>query len=243
MINKRSPIPIYYQLEELIKDMIEKGTLKKGDMIPPEREYAEKYEISRMTVRQALNNLVNDGYLSRVKGKGTFVENRKIEQPLMGLTSFTEDMVSRGLEPRTKLLHLLKKEASASESEKLKIKQGAPVYEVKRIRLADDEPMALETMFLSAELVGELKEEVVNGSLYQYFEESLGYSIVNARQGLEASIVRKSEREYLNVPSGSPVLLIERTSYLADGKPLEFVKSIYRADRYKFLIDMNREGN
>lgn len=243
MIDKRSPIPIYFQLEELIKTMIEQGTLKKGDMIPSEREYAEKYGISRMTVRQALNNLVNNGYLSRVKGKGTFVDYKKIEQPLMYVTSFTEDMLSRGLQPKTKTLHFLKKHAAAAEAEALQLEKGAPLYEIRRIRFADEEPMGLETTYLPADLVGELTEEVVNGSLYQYFEETLGYTINNACQAIEASVVQDTEKEHLNVSSGSPVLLLEQTSYLKSGTPLEFVKSVYRADRYKFLVDLKRQGN
>lgn len=92
MINKNSPIPIYYQLAEHIKQLIEKGDLSPGDSLPAEREYAEQYQISRMTVRQAFTQLVNAGYLSRRQGKGTFVAERKLEQPLQGLTSFTEDM-------------------------------------------------------------------------------------------------------------------------------------------------------
>src|SRR4051812_20574632 len=99
MINKNSPIPIYYQLEEHIKGLIEEGVLKPGDVLPPEREYAEKYQISRMTVRQAFTQLVNEGYLFRLQGKGTFVAERKIEKTLQGIISFTEDMRARGLKP------------------------------------------------------------------------------------------------------------------------------------------------
>jgi len=104
MINKNSPIPLYYQLEEHIKGLIENGELSPGDALPPEREYAEKYQISRMTVRQAFTQLVNEGYLYRLQGKGTFVAERKIEQPLQGLTSFTEDMKARGFTPGNKLI-------------------------------------------------------------------------------------------------------------------------------------------
>ena len=104
MIDKTSPLPIYYQLVEWIKGLIERGELKPGDSLPSEREYAERFSISRMTVRQAITELVNGGYLYRQKGVGTFVAEKKIEQQLMGLTSFTEDMKSRGMEPSSKLV-------------------------------------------------------------------------------------------------------------------------------------------
>src|SRR3954471_13942573 len=105
MINKNSPIPIYYQLEGYIKELIENGELQPGDVLPPEREYAEKYQISRMTVRQAFTQLVNEGYLYRLQGKGTFIAERKIEKPLQGITSFTEDMKARGLTPGSQLIN------------------------------------------------------------------------------------------------------------------------------------------
>src|SRR3954464_3810159 len=104
MINKNSPVPIYHQLEEHIKQQIENGILKEEAIIPSEREYAQMFQISRMTVRQAINNLVSEGYLTRRKGRGTFVTKKKVEQELQGMTSFTEDMLSRGMNPSSTLL-------------------------------------------------------------------------------------------------------------------------------------------
>lgn len=152
MINKNSPIPIYYQLGEQIKALIEKGELKPGDALPPEREFAEKYQISRMTVRQAFTQLVNEGYLYRMQGKGTFVAERKIEQLLQGVTSFSEDMKARGLEPSSELIRFEMQPAAASIAEQLSIDESDPVYEIERIRLADGVPMALETSYLPVKL-------------------------------------------------------------------------------------------
>ncbi|GGE15840.1 hypothetical protein GCM10011571_16830 [Marinithermofilum abyssi] len=142
MIDKSSPVPIYYQLEEHIKSQIEKGELKPGDCLPSEREYSEKYGISRMTVRQAINNLVSDGYLIRQKGKGTFVSERKFEQKLSELTSFTEDMKARGLKPDSKLLQFEIIPSDDAIATQLSIKRHDPVYQIRRIRLADGVPMA-----------------------------------------------------------------------------------------------------
>ncbi|HJV32215.1 MAG TPA: GntR family transcriptional regulator [Bacillales bacterium] len=240
MIKKNSPIPIYYQLEEHLKELIENGELKPGDAIPPEREYAEKYQISRMTVRQAFTHLVNAGYLHRIQGKGTFVAERKIEQPLQGLTSFTEDMKARGLKPGSQLIQFEMIPATTQIANQLSIQEYAPVYEIKRIRLADDVPMALETNYISANLIKGLTEQIVNQSLYSYIETQLGYQIDHASQVIESSIANQIEAEHLKIKKGSPVMLIQRNTFLQDGTPVEFVKSSYRADRYKFMIQMKR---
>lgn len=240
MINKNSPIPIYYQLEEHIKALIEKGQLKPGDALPPEREYAETYQISRMTVRQAFTQLVNEGYLYRMQGKGTFVAERKIEQLLQGVTSFTEDMKARGLEPASKLIQFEIHPASAQIAEQLAILESAPVYEIERIRLADGVPMALETNYLPADLIKGLTEAIVNQSIYAYIEGTLNLKIDSASQVIESSVAGQADAKYLNISKGAPVMLIQRNSYLKDGSPVELVKSVYRADRYKFMIHMKR---
>ncbi|AZU61100.1 GntR family transcriptional regulator [Neobacillus mesonae] len=241
MINKNSPIPLYYQLEEYIKGLIEKGELKPGDALPPEREYAETNQISRMTVRQAFTQLVNEGYLYRIQGKGTFVAERKIEQPLQGLTSFTEDMKARGLVPGSQLIHFETIAAPNGVAKQLLIPEAAPIYEISRIRLADGVPMALETSFISAELITGLTEEIVNQSLYAYMEEQLKLTIESSTQIIEASIANKEEAEYLQISEGAPVMLIQNIAYLEDRTPVEFVKSVFRADRYKFMIQKKRQ--
>jgi GntR family transcriptional regulator len=240
MINKNSPIPIYFQLVEQIKGCIETGELQPGDALPPEREYAEKYKISRMTVRQAFTQLVNEGYLYRLQGKGTFVAERKIEQPLQGLTSFTEDMKARGMEPGSELIHFEIVPASNQVATQLSISEYAPVYEIKRIRLADGVPMALETNYISANIVKGLTEQIVMQSLYAYIEGHLNLMIDYASQTIESSIASQNEAKLLKIKKGSPVMLIQRSTFLKDGTPVEFVKSVYRADRYKFMIQMKR---
>jgi GntR family transcriptional regulator len=243
MIDKNSPIPIYHQLEEYIKSQIESGALKVDEAIPSEREYAERYQISRMTVRQAINNLVNEGYLYRQKGRGTFVNKQKVEQKLQGLTSFTEDMLERGMKPSSKLLSFQIIPADIQVASRLKLKENTPVYEIQRVRLADDVPMALETTYLPANLVKGLTEEIINQSLYKYIEDTLLLTISEAAQQIEAASAKEIEVKHLEIEKGSPVLLILRTSYLQDGTPFEFVKSAYRADRYKFVHTMKRTSS
>lgn len=240
MINKNSPIPIYYQLEESIKQQIDSGELKEDEAIPSEREFAEKFQISRMTVRQALNNLVMEGYLYRHKGRGTFVNKKKVEQELQGMTSFTEDMIARGMTPSSKLLSFDIIQADQKTATELLIAENDPVYKIKRIRLADEEPMAMETAYIPVGIVPGLTEESSNLSLYRYIEDELSLTISEARQEIEASIAGPKEADELAIEVGAPVLLIVRTSYLQDGTPFELVKSAFRADRYRFVHTMKR---
>ena len=240
MINKQSPIPIYHQLENFLKEQIENRTLLPDEMIPSEREYAERYEISRMTVRQALNNLVSEGFLYRQKGKGTFVSKKKIEQDLEWLTGFTEDMLARGMTPSSRLLSFKIIPADIQVSTQLKISEKDSIYEIVRVRLADGIPMALEYTYVPADVVPGLTEENSNRSLYEYIETNSSHRISEAYQEIEAAAARESEAELLEVSEGAPVLLMMRTASLDDGTPFEFVKSIYRADRYRFIHKLKR---
>ena len=240
MINKNSPVPIYHQLEEYIKQQIENGSLEEESVIPSEREYAERFQISRMTVRQAINNLVSEGYLNRQKGRGTFVTKKKVEQELQGMTSFTEDMLSRGMNPSSILLSFQIFPADKKTALALRIEETDSIYKIKRIRLADGAPMALETAYIPVEIVPGLTEENSNLSLYQYIEENLALSISEATQEIEASTADNLDAETLEINIGDPILLIERISYLQEGIPFELVKSTFRADRYRFVHTMKR---
>ncbi|MBM7646552.1 GntR family transcriptional regulator [Scopulibacillus daqui] len=240
MIDRESPVPIYYQIEEYIKQLIETEALNPGDAIPSEREFTEQFKVSRMTVRQAITNLVNEGYLFRQKGKGTYVSNQKIEQTLQGLTGFTEDMKKRGLKPGSKILDFKLAPAELSVAKQLYINEHDPVYEIKRIRLADDLPMALEMSYLPANLIKGLTEEIVNNSLYEYIEDNLQLKIDYATQVIESSLSHEDEAKLLQIPKNAPILLIQRQTFLDNGQPFELVKSKYRGDRYKFVVDMKR---
>lgn len=241
MINKNSPIPIYHQLEAYLKSQIENGILGADEMINSEREFAERFQISRMTVRQAINNLVSNGYLYRQKGRGTFVSKQKVEQELEGLTGFTEDMLERGMKPSSRLLSFNTITSSITVAHKLQITEKDSVYEITRVRLADGIPMALETSYIPASLLPGLTEDISNHSLYKYIENQLSLKISEATQEIEAAIARNPEAELLEISAGAPILLIMRTACLQDGTPFEFVKSVYRADRYRFIHKLKRE--
>ncbi|MDW4539263.1 GntR family transcriptional regulator [Bacillus cereus] len=239
-IDKYSPFPIYYQIQEWAKQLIEDGEWKPGDKIPSENELCDKFEVSRMTIRQAINNLVEQGYLYRKRGIGTFVQLPKVEQKLQGMTGFTEDMISRGMNPSSQLLSFRLVPATAKIADRLRIQEGESVYEVRRIRLADDEPIAFETTYLSPALVKDINEEILQQSLYEHLEKKLGFKLVSATQSIEASVATENEAEHLHIPKKAPVLVMRQWSYSEGEIPLEYVKCIYRGDRYKFITNIAR---
>jgi len=236
-VQKDSSVPIYSQVARIVMEMISSGKLSPGQRAPSEREIAEALGISRMTARAAMSNLVADGHLYSVPGKGTFVSNPKMRQDLMELTSFTEDMRNRGLRPGARLLERgVTDQASENIYRKLELPVGEDLIRIHRLRTADEEPMCLETSYLSKNLVPWLLEEDLEaGSLYQALE-SHGIELVKAEEYLEATVVRQTESELLTVPAGSPVLLIDRTTCTNGGRPIEYVKSLYRGDRYRFTV-------
>lgn len=223
--------------------MIHSIHLKPGDLLPSEREFAEKYAISRMTVRQAINNLVKEGLVYREKGKGTFVADKKFEQDLSGLTSFSEDMRNRGLIPSNQLISfdfVLPDEKIASI---LSISLTDMICKIKRVRLANEEPVALETIYTPKKIIGDMDYQDFSTSFYDYLEKKLQFKIGFGHQTIEASLANDDEVKYLKIKKDSPVLVMERTTFLQNEEqtPIEFVISSYRADKYKFKMTMKRD--
>jgi GntR family transcriptional regulator len=240
LLDKGSPVPMYVQIEEHLKRRIKQGEYAVGKAIPSERELTEMFDVSRMTVRQSITNLVTEGLLYREKGRGTFVAAPKVEQPLSGLTSFTEDMLSRGMEPSTKLISFKKVGAEADIAQALLLVEGEQVFVVKRIRYADHKPMAIERSYLPVKIVPELDLQTVEGSLYSFIEHQKKLTISHASQSMEATLVNKVDAEFLQISTPSAVIVIERVSYLTNEVPFEIVRSTYRSDRYKFISEIRR---
>jgi GntR family transcriptional regulator len=240
-INKQSIVPLYHQLKENLRNQIEAGHYKVDDLIPSEREMSEFYEINRMTVRQAISELVQEGLLQRQRGIGTFVSKRKIDQPLTKLSNFTSDMMDRGMVSGARHLSMEVKPAPKKVAAHLQISEGEKVIELVRVRTGDGEPMALEKCFLNFELSHQIVGlNLEDKSLYQTLEQYCGLRMVKALQTIEISYVTPSEAHYLEVSGNDAVLLIERITYAENSaKPVEYVKSLYRGDRYKFSIEMN----
>ncbi|HZS76023.1 MAG TPA: GntR family transcriptional regulator [Ktedonobacteraceae bacterium] len=241
-IYKNSPVPRYYQLKEIMREHIRNGEWKPGDLIPSERELSEKYGISRMTARQAITDLVNEGLFYREQGKGTFVSNRKITQQLIHLTGFTEDIRARGQKPGTKVLSAEMAPADEETAEKLRIEKGTLIFRLRRLRLADDEPLAIELSQISFKGCERLLEEdLEHQSLYRVLETKFGITLMEADQELEAGLASSEEAQLLKIPAGSSVLYIRRITYTERNQPVEYAKSVYCGNKYTFYTHMKRE--
>jgi GntR family transcriptional regulator len=238
---KSGPLPRYYQLKEIIRERIRAGEWQPGSLIPSERELCERYSISRMTARQSITELVNEGLLYREQGKGTFVGRPKIAQQLLRLTGFTEDMRAREQRPGAKILTAEMWPADETTAESLRIKPGQAVFRLRRLRSADAEPLAIETSCLSFFGCERLLDEDLEGhSLYQVLEEVYDLPPLEAEQELEAGLASVDEAHLLEVPVNSPILRTRRVTTTRRNQPIEYATSVYRGDKYRFYTRMVR---
>jgi GntR family transcriptional regulator len=214
--------------------------LQVGEAIPSERRLSSELGVSRLTLRAALDDLVRDGYLERRHGSGTFVSEPKIAQQLT-LTSFSEDMRRRGMVAGSRTIELRETHAGAAVGRALKISPDARVVLIRRLRLADGEPMALETLHVPASVVpGLTREALEDSSFYELLERHYGVVIATGQQSIEPTVTNEEESELLGVPLHSPAFLFERTSRTADGETVEFVRSLYRGDRYRLVAELSQ---
>lgn len=228
--NKYESIRI--QVLDLIRD------LEVGAAIPPERTLCQRFGVSRMTLRRALDELAREGAVERHQGRGTFVGRRKIAQQLE-MTSFSEDMRRRGFTPGSRTLSLATVSAGAPLGRRLQISPRTKVVRVRRLRLADGEPMAIETLHVPGDLVpGLTAQDLVDTSFYDLLAERYGLVIATGEQTVEPTVVNAQEAEELRVPEHSPAFLFERTSRALDGRVVEFVRSVYRGDRYRLQVEL-----
>jgi GntR family transcriptional regulator len=211
-----------------------------GDAIPSERQLSADLGMSRLTVRAALDDLVRDGYLVRKRGSGTFVSEPKIAQELT-MTSFTEDMRRRGMIPGSRTLELRTTSAGPWLGRIMHVSPSERIVIVKRLRLADEETMAIETLHVRASLVpGLSSEDLEHHSFYTLLTERYGIDIVGGRQTIEPTVTDEDESTVLGVPLHSPAFLFERTTNSRTGEIVEYVRSLYRGDRYRLVTELNR---
>lgn len=231
--------PIYLQLKEQLLDRIISGEWKSGDCLPSERALCEEYNLSRITVRQAIGELERDGRIFRLHGKGNFVTQEKMVQPLFKLTSFSEDMRMRGLTPGSQTLALEKIPASRVVGEKLALTPGSEVILLRRLRLADGNPMAIENAYLDGKRCADIYDQLAEDmSLYQALANTLHIVFSGARQSIEIASVQNWEARLLNMEEGSMAMRIERQTFDTHNVPVEYVVSKYRGDRYRFYIEL-----
>ncbi|UPK75603.1 GntR family transcriptional regulator [Nocardioidaceae bacterium SCSIO 66511] len=217
------------RLEALIQPLLP------GEAIPAERELARELGIARMTLRRAVDELVAERKLVRRHGSGTFVAPSQVAKPLSA-TSFSEDMRARGLRPGSRTVSWRQLPASLAYAALLEISPHATILSVRRLRLADDIPMAIEDLYVPQDLVpGLTGAELQNASFYELLTERFGVTIRSGQQVIEPCLVDPEDAELLDVPAGDPAFCFERTSRTGDGRVAEFVRSIYRGDRYRIV--------
>ena len=243
IVDPNDIIPKYYQLINIIRSKIESGEWLPHDPIPSERHLETLYNVSRTTIRQALGILIRQGYLYREHGRGTFVSPQKLQKGMTELTSFSEDMQKRGLTPGDVILEIGPVDIPSKIGQLLdldpEIKQ---LFKIERIRLADNKPMGLQTSYLvlNENQVIEQKELKEIGSLYKILREKFNLIPTEADETLEVTVASHREAALLQVTEGSPLLLSERVLFSQYRRPIEFVKILYRGDRYKYYARLTR---
>ena len=237
-LDATSSQPLYQQLQRALRDAIERKLLSADDALPAERDLASDFSVSRITVRKAIDGLVEEGLLIRRHGSGTFVRSR-VEKNFSKLTSFSEDMRSRGRTPRSEWLKRSQGSVTPEEALALRLSPGAPVYRFHRLRFADDVPMCLEYATVSGACLPKL--ESVHSSLYEALEKA-GNRPVRALQRLRALLLSGEQAKLLHAREGDAGLLVERVGFLRNGDAVEFTQSWFRGDTYDFVAELSSPG-
>ncbi|MCD6577776.1 MAG: GntR family transcriptional regulator [Anaerolineaceae bacterium] len=244
MIDPSGVIPKYYQLANILREQILNGNFETHDAIPSERQLEQHYNLSRPTIRQAIDLLSRQGYLYRVHGKGTFVSPPKLQKGMQELTSFSEDMRNRGLKPGQKILEFGYVKPDVKTRRQLEILDDKKkVLRIKRLRFGDEEPMGLQDSFLALGNAHPITQEEIEekGSIYVILQEKFGIYPTEAEETLEVTLATREEAKLLNIEEGSPLLLSERTLWSQTRKAVEFVRILYRGDRYKYFVRLTRK--
>ncbi|RYL95931.1 GntR family transcriptional regulator [Sporolactobacillus sp. THM7-4] len=239
-MDRKSGIPLYLQLIDIIAQDIDRHVYQHGDKLPSERELCSLYELSRITVRQALEELEREGYIQKKHGKGTFVTKGLYQQNLVNLYSFTDEMKRLGKIPVTKVLDFEVINASDSLARKMCLQAGKKIIRVTRLRIADNEPLMYETTYLPGEIFSNLtKEQLSQRPMYSIFREDYQVYVTRAIEDFTATTMQKSEAEYLNDEQGTPAILIKRYGY--DNSTLvEYTTSVVSSGKFHYRVEISK---
>lgn len=241
-LDKTTPLPLYYQIEQFLMQNIQSGRLAVDECLPPETELTELFGVSRATIRQSISNLVNQGVLTRQKGKGTFVKAPKVqEHALQVLESFHEEMAKKGYVPQTKVLECTIIPAIPEINEKLGIAKTDQLYLLRRTRSVNGEAvLTFQTYLPAARFPGLLDENLEQFSLYERLETRYGCRVNRVVRHIEAAVASKEEALMLGVERKSAVFHVAFTGYCNDSEPVEYSKTTYRGDRVEFVVEVRR---
>src|SRR5258708_15920950 len=236
-----SPIPLYESVESALAAGIADGTMPPETQLPPEEGLVDRFKVSRMTVRKAIQNLVERGLVEVRRGKGTFVVQPKITQELTELTGFVEDMQALGRTPTARLLDKRIVAADEAVAHHLALPPGAMVVRIQRVRLADGVAMSFDETYLPREIGEKVADNDLEAEpVFALLEDKYDTPLVEAEYKLEAAAADPVAAQALQVPAGSPILLIERTSYTAANRPVDYERLHYRADLIHFVTRLAR---
>lgn len=243
LVSRTSPLPLYYQVQEILRTRIVQGHLQPGHKIPTEAELCTQHDVSRITVRQAVTALVNEGLLYRSRGRGTFVASPRVSHVVSELISFTEEMAQRGLVATSRVLDAQSEVPSERIRSALQIPEGEEVFRIKRLRLADGEPLALQTAYLPRNRFPPIDvRRLETTSLYQILEEEYRIHLARAQEVYRPIILKRAEAAILNVHPRLAAFGVERTTFDAQNRPVEFVTSILRGDRMQLTLELIRKA-
>jgi len=232
------PVPLHHQVYLDLRAALDAGEWRPGDLLPPERQLAGRYGCSLITVRRALSELAREGRLERTRGRGTTVLRPRIERDFGGKMSFAEEMQVRGLDPETRVVAARPESAGEHVAAGLGIEPGSPTLYVERLRVAGGEPLLLEQAHLPAErFPGLLATDLERRSLYDLLTVRYGIRIARTRESLEPVLLHAREARLLDRPPRTPALLIEGTTFSAEGWPVEFARSYVRGDRTRYYVE------
>lgn len=237
-IDRSSPVPIYYQLKQEIENLIETGELSPGDTLPSENEFSKAYSISPMTVRQAMSELVNDGYIHRERGRGTFVSSRRLAHTLDRLMSFSEDMQNRDLTPSSQILIFEETPPPMKVMRHANLSSSDRLLRIRRLRLADKQPVGLHDTYLHGVTFSQEELETTQ-SLYRILENR-GIQLAEGVKTIEAVAAEEDIAALLGLQPGSPLLQTTQFSWDHMGNFVEFVIAHYHSDLYQYTIQLRR---
>ncbi|MFU8785712.1 MAG: GntR family transcriptional regulator [Candidatus Izemoplasmataceae bacterium] len=225
--------PKYLELVDILSEKIEK--MGHNELIPSERELAKMYNMSRMTVRKSIDCLVAQNKVYRVSNVGTFTTDKKLYKNLDMFTGFTKEVEAAGGKVQNVLIEYSLQKASKDIAQKLQIEEGASVYKIVRLRKKNNVPLIIDESYFSKDLIP-LTEKVVEGSIYKYISDVLGLKIVSAEQKLKATFAKEAYLEYLDVDAQTPIMFVELTGYLEDGRVFEYSESYKNSEQYELIV-------
>lgn len=244
-IDKASPIPIWVQIRDALQERIRRRDFAPHEKLPSENELSARFAVSRMTVRQAIQALESEGLVYVKRGEGSFVNNSEPTQMLVKLDGFSREMSKLGLRTHSRMLESRRIRTFRpfkAAYEGLHVEQGGALVEVKRLRYLEEQPYAIESTYLPADIGESLLDRDLDGtfSIYRYLEQECGISLERAEHLLEPQIADKNAAHLLAVKIGSPVLHVTGTTYASGGRPIEYIEGLYRGDKYRLRVDIAR---